>query len=1373
MRIMNRNTASGIRYSIELDGTQLSATDSVVVEYLALQNHYGTKYGTMRTAILFQEGNFLELFDAVHATTGHRANPGFRDLCKRLGLAIAKKSFQLNQGTRDVYQAGFPLFKANSVADDLCELGYTVVIYVQSTASSSSSSSNAKRQFRVLKEIRSPGTSYGLLMEDTTTTSASISDEIGGGSSSDYYVATSTWPVCPVQGMAGGGRGGRGSPEAVENAVVAAAATTTTTMVERTLSNHILGVWVFFYEHMETHRPHIVVGVAVFNMFTGRCQMMQYDQAFLMIPAVFDELERVFSVFRPREIVLIQENDVAPEFSRQRTHASYTFDLARMLQFCGVHYDPTTGESNTHQLIHVVDATRTTLPEDMRTAVKHCTRQVYQQEILAKCYADNPDCYTLVQEFAEYPVATQAFCYLLDFVAQHNPDLVQRMELPTLISDVQRKHVVLANHTLKQLNIIDTEGVSVADGQGVGYRSVLQLVNKCCTPMGRRRVTALVTAPIFDEVALEAIYAKTEYVLHPDRLHFVTLFRDVLGRRNGGDMDLEKFGRQLVVGRVAPVSLFRLYHCLGALQTIHTCLYEDQGLFDFLLQDCPCPEQQQQWEPLADTTLYGAVQKKLTGMQTTLASTFCLDECVRFGCAVESSGGGSIASLSFLRPGVDPRIDELVAKYRRMLAQLTNLHLFLNDLVLCTKLVTEDREKSAAGGVGCGGGGGVQQSSNTNTNASSGSAADTMVRVRVTEKQGWKMEMTKIRGKFLKRVLSEPSLLRVVMDMRAMQKYEWKPMAAAAATHIETSASVSASASSTTLRIWGKIRILPAAWKSSGSDHDRDDKDGTTTTTTNAFMDIDLRDVLVSASTGSSSTYEEIRFHQWTDINQALKLQEETIGRENATFFRTFVQRTLATDWYNDLVHVLTHYLTAIDILQCRAHVAHSYHYCRPVLGTESGDGGASGAASRSWFHAEGLRHALIEHIQRDEYYVANDVAVEGVVQGMCIYGTNAVGKTSLIRAVGIAVVLAQSGFFVPATRFVYRPYTAIFSRILGNDDLFRGMSTFVVEMSELRVILNNADRRSLVLGDELCSGTESSSALSIFVAGLRHLVETAQCSFLLATHFHEILQFPEIKDMCSSGRLQMKHMSVLYDASLDGLVYCRLLEDGPGANTYGLEVCKSLYMPTSFLQCAFEVRQRHFPCALTRRDRGGGGQSWIQGVSSSVLRQSAASSYNAKKLKGGLCEICGHEESTEIHHLEMQQLADSRGYFANARHKNHLGNLVAICESCHHQLHLPHSATTAVVQGHIETPRSRSYSEGGDGGDGGDGGESGCGGGAGGGGSLSSLTSDEMVVSELKGAADTAAVATPSPQSLSSSTKRLVRKKTTSARKPYRLLDM
>ena len=146
----------------------------------------------------------------------------------------------------------------------------------------------------------------------------------------------------------------------------------------------------------------------------------------------------------------------------------------------------------------------------------------------------------------------------------------------------------------------------------------------------------------------------------------------------------------------------------------------------------------------------------------------------------------------------------------------------------------------------------------------------------------------------------------------------------------------------------------------------------------------------------------------------------------------------------------------------------------------------------------------------------------------MLLFGTNASGKSSLMKAIGLNVIMAQCGFFVAATKLVYRPYHHIFSRINNNDNIFKGESSFAVEMSELRSILKRANNQSLILGDELCSGTESISALSIFSASVIKLHER-KSSFIFATHLHELCNIQKINELNGKG-IRMCHLKVIYD---------------------------------------------------------------------------------------------------------------------------------------------------------------------------------------------------------------------------------------------------
>lgn len=393
-----------------------------------------------------------------------------------------------------------------------------------------------------------------------------------------------------------------------------------------------------------------------------------------------------------------------------------------------------------------------------------------------------------------------------------------------------------------------------------------------------------------------------------------------------------------------------------------------------------------------------------------------------------------------------------------------------------------------------------------------------------------------------------------------------------------------------------------------------------------------LSDIKMLATTSTNST---ICFNLLKNVTGELYTINSKIDKLIELEYNSFLTE-LENCWHSHIEH-LSVFISKIDALQSKAYVANKYNYCKPSIRSDY---------EKSFAQVCGIRHPLIEHLQTNELYVANDISI-GIddINGTLIYGTNAVGKTSIIRALGISVLLAQSGMFVPCSSFVFKPYKAVYSRILGNDNLFKGLSTFAVEMSELRIIDKMADEYSLVLGDEVCSGTETESALSLFTAALMRL-SNKKVSYIFATHFHEILKFNEIIDMRD---LRIAHMAVSYDAEKDALVYDRKLKDGAGNRMYGLEVCKSLYLDPDFLEQAYSIRKKYFPVNKGLLDRD-------------------TSSYNAKKIKG-ICEHCKKDDAVDTHHLLHQENADNNGWIETA-HKNHKANLMSLCKKCHDLMH-------------------------------------------------------------------------------------------------------
>jgi len=368
---------------------------------------------------------------------------------------------------------------------------------------------------------------------------------------------------------------------------------------------------------------------------------------------------------------------------------------------------------------------------------------------------------------------------------------------------------------------------------------------------------------------------------------------------------------------------------------------------------------------------------------------------------------------------------------------------------------------------------------------------------------------------------------------------------------------------------------------------------------------------------------------QLNTIYHSIFRDKDSLKKEVEKVYKNFI---ISLQEYSEQIETIVKYVTELDVITTKAYLAKKFNYCAPII---------DDSATHSFLKAKDMRHILIENLQDDEIYVPNDIelGINTKQSGMLLYGTNAVGKSSLIRSIGICVIMAQAGLFVPCSEFIYKPYKSIFTRILGNDNLFKGLSTFAVEMSELRTILNNAHKDSLVLGDELCSGTETTSATSIFMAGIIQL-HNRESSFIFATHFHEITNERRLKNLTN---LSLKHMAVYYDAKTDCLVYNRKLQDGPGASMYGLEVCKSLHLPNDFLELANNIRKER------SNDK-------------SVLSQKPTR-YNSKKLKGK-CEQCG-DNGIDAHHLSPQYLANKDGYIGSF-HKNHKANIMILCKSCH-----------------------------------------------------------------------------------------------------------
>ncbi len=337
----------------------------------------------------------------------------------------------------------------------------------------------------------------------------------------------------------------------------------------------------------------------------------------------------------------------------------------------------------------------------------------------------------------------------------------------------------------------------------------------------------------------------------------------------------------------------------------------------------------------------------------------------------------------------------------------------------------------------------------------------------------------------------------------------------------------------------------------------------------------------------------------------------------------------------------LTEIVAELDVSQSVRSTSKKRRFCRPQLREIS-----AGDDEKNGITAVNLSNYLVEIINPETKYVENDITLDdGNGRGMLIYGVNACGKTCLLKSLGVAVILAQAGLFVPAESFSLTPLRRLITRIAGGDNIERSQSSFVVELEELRTIMVKADASTLILGDEMCRGTEIESANAL-VGGTLEWLDRHRTYFLTATHLHEVGKV--VKETLKG--VQVCHMDAKFDDVL-GVVYSRKLQPGQGMAMYGLEIARHMGFPQEFLDICMGKRKRSPESPPIKRSR-----------------------YNNRKLLLD-CERCGYVPEGEnmmpldTHHVNFQCEADAH-QFHDGQNVHALHNLIALCKRCHQLVH-------------------------------------------------------------------------------------------------------
>ena len=242
-----------------------------------------------------------------------------------------------------------------------------------------------------------------------------------------------------------------------------------------------------------------------------------------------------------------------------------------------------------------------------------------------------------------------------------------------------------------------------------------------------------------------------------------------------------------------------------------------------------------------------------------------------------------------------------------------------------------------------------------------------------------------------------------------------------------------------------------------------------------------------------------------------------------------------------------------LDVWAGLADVAVRNHYVRP------------GITADYDLVLRNCRHPVIERMMPRESFIPNDARFTEAERVALVTGPNMAGKSTILRQIGLCVVMAQLGSFVPASEAIIGVIDRLFTRVGASDNLAGGQSTFMVEMSETSAILHNATARSLVLLDEIGRGTSTYDGVAIAWAVTEHLHDRVGCKTMFATHYHELMQLPE--------RLQhARNFNVAVREAGDTVVFLHRLEPGGTNRSYGIHVGQLAGLPTPVVTRAREI---------------------------------------------------------------------------------------------------------------------------------------------------------------------------------------------------------
>ena len=395
------------------------------------------------------------------------------------------------------------------------------------------------------------------------------------------------------------------------------------------LSNNITCIWIHYSKAALGIKEHITVGISNIDIYTGKTSVFEFTKDYLHNPSTYDELERYISIYHPNECIIISNlsNDIIDDI------INYTsIDSAKI-----------------HK-VNFLDANEC----DMLKLAKNAEKQIYQQEVIKRFYPHKND-EIILQNLQNYCIAIQSFIYLLDFTYKHNPNLVNSIAEPIFENYTDR--LILANHSLKQLNIISDNRFS---GK---YACVSNLLNNCVSPMGKRNFLYNLLNPTTDIMQLNKSYNITEHLLESNTWEY---YRSTLNNIR----DIEKLRRKLIMKKISPKDFTILYDNLDIIISLYKTCVEDKVLMIYLLENCTDEGSMEELFELCKNL------KEMIERNLNIKKARYIDDISQ-----EKLGHIDINNIFYINKDLDEKVDQCYKKSLECGQELECIRKYLSDLI--------------------------------------------------------------------------------------------------------------------------------------------------------------------------------------------------------------------------------------------------------------------------------------------------------------------------------------------------------------------------------------------------------------------------------------------------------------------------------------------------------------------------------------------------------------------------------------------------------------------------------------------------------------------------------------------------------------------